>query len=357
MENRTWADAGPVVALEEPPPPDAAVASTPEMRRRAILDRLVREGYRADFFQVVHLVERLFPGAPAPGETADARGERLTIRPDPALVFPASDVRHVRWEEGPKERVSVQVTFMGLYGIASPLPEFFYDGLVARAEETEALRDFLDLFNHRLYTFFYRAWKRVRPELAPGGARDDLHAGRFEALTGLGTPGLPEDLPVPRGLLTAFAGRLIPQVRSADGLRALVQGWLGLPVEVVENLPRWVPIPRREKMGRNGMQLGITTTIGQRVKDAMGKFRLCIGPMGVEEYFSLLPGGSRARALQWLVRAYVPCTLAFDVELRVRTAELPRTKLGAGGGRLGLTACLGRPAEPVLARVVAYERS
>lgn len=358
MATATWRDAGALSPAEEASDLEDEVR---ERIRQEILQRLSREGYRFDFFQVVRLLELAFPGAPSPGETPDVGAERIRMRPDAALAFPPADIRRIVPPADPAAPVQLHLTFMGLYGVSSPLPEFFCETAATEQDETRALRAFLDLFNHRLYAFFYRAWKKYRPELfrAAEGLEGyvDVHARRFMALSGLGTPRAAEQVPVPRHLLLTFASRLLPRARNAEGLEALLSGWLELPVQVEENVPRWVAIRDRPRMGRSGMQLGRSSTIGRKIYDVMGKFRLHIGPMDRPQYLALLPGGALAGALAWLVRAYLPGYLDFDVELRLRSAALPPTRLGDRDGRLGLTATLGTPRTPLLARIVDYGRA
>lgn len=353
MATTTWRDAGSVTTTDEP---DRG-RDAQERWQQLVLKRLRDEGFRFDFHQVLLLLEKAFPDASAPGETHDLQAERIRVYPDPALAFPATDVKSVRVDADHDPRVTVRATFMGLYGVNAPLPEFFYEGLATEQEELLPLRDFLDIFNHRLYTAFYRSWKKYRPELRQHREGHDRDTRRFLALSGLGTRGAVEQPPVDRRLLIAFAGRLLPRTRNAEGLKALLGAYLDLPVEIEQNVPRWVAIRRRRIGEGPGMQLGRTTTIGERVFDRMGKFRIRVGPMGRDRYLGLLPQGEQAASLEWLVRTYLTSYIDFDVELRLDTADLPAARLGDPTCRLGLTACVGRPGAPMLVRVVDYNSS
>lgn len=335
----------------------SVTATPPETRSPAspfasgVYRRLLDEGYRFNFFQVVRLLEILEPDAPGPGETNER--ERIELLPSPALVFPPTDVKRIeRLDAG---RIRLRVTFHGLYGIDSPLPYYFYERLATEAPETDTLREFLDIFNHRFYAFLYRAWKKYRPALHHRPDGSDAASRRFLALTGLGTPHAADEVPGPPLRLAALAGLMGPRTRNAAGLEALVRDVFdGVPVRVIENVGRWVPMPTRQGLGGR-LRLGENTTVGERVYDRSGKFRLCLGPMDVEQYLAFLPGGDEAKALARLVRLYAPDPLDFDVELRIRSEDLPETRLGAPSARLGLTTSAGRPREPVVRRVVAYD--
>lgn len=324
-----------------------------------VYGRLFREGPRFSFFQAVRLLEKYFPDAPAPGESIEVRRERILFRPYPAMVFPASDVRTIEALTEPFPRVQLQVTFMGLYGVASPLPVYFYEDIASEHVEVEPLRDFLDIFNHRLYAYFYRTWKKYRPTERHGVKGEDKHTGRFFSVAGLGTDAAIQKTPVVHPLrLTAFASWLSPRVRSAEGLRKFLSGMLeDVPVLIEENVMRRVKLPDRPKMGEpgGGFSLGSSAVVGQTVKDRSGKFRVVLGPLSFRMYRSFLPGHPRARLLHYLIRLYAPDYLDFDVELQLDTSQIPPVRLGNSDVQLGLTTWLGRPEHAITKQQVQYE--
>ena len=388
--------------------------------------RLFRQGYRFSFFQAVRLAEQLFPHAAPLGETSDVAAERLRLRPSRAQVFPAADLRRVERVGAGDDALTAQAhvritaTFLGLYGVDAPLPTAYTEpmALVGEDGKPSALRHFLDLFSHRLYAFFYRSWKKHRPLLgahqsgAHGPALPDLHARRFLALAGLGTPGvlaqsapqgltprasvpavgaggmqlgktrLGQEVPspgrpaasteraaageearapaLPPMRLAAFAGLLARRTRSAEGLRALLSGFFeGLPVRIVENVPRWIPLRNRPRMGGGdegtAARLGANACIGARVYDRSTKFRIELGPMRMETFRALLPGQEKARQLQALVRLYVPDGLAYEVKLTLRPEAAQHARLGGMNAQLGHLAVLGRAPSQMPARIVEYE--
>ena len=403
-------------------------ASEEAAREGGLYARLFRQGYQFSFFQAVRLAEQLFPHAAPLGATSDVAGERLRLRPARAQAFPAADLRRVeRLGAGddaltPQAHVRITATFLGLYGVDGPLPTAYAEprALVGEDGKPSALRHFLDLFNHRLYAFFYRSWKKHRPQLgasqppgAHGPASPDLHAQRFLALAGLGTPGALVRPAASQGLtprapssaaqaggmqlgkprlgqeaashsrpaaatepaaadeetgapvlppmrLAAFAGLLARRTRSAEGLRALLAGFFeGLPVRIVENVPRWIPLQDRPRMGggEGAARLGVNACIGAHIYDRSTKFRIELGPMGSETFRAFLPGQAQARQLQALVRLYVPDVLAYEVKLTLRPEAAPHAQLGERSAQLGRLAVLGRAPSQPLGRVVAYEGS
>jgi len=77
------------------------------------------------------------------------------------------------------------------------------------------------------------------------------------------------------------------------------------------------------------------------VWDRQHKFRIHLGPLTLEQYESLLPGGRLIVKLVDWVRLYLCFELDWDVRLRLKRDDVPRLELGAGR-RLGWTTWLGR---------------
>lgn len=322
------------------------------------LQRLHSKAYLFDFFQAVRLLESYFPHGKNPGETSDIAHEQIRFRPHSGLAFPATDVRSIEFNDDEPQRARITATFMGLYGVDSPLPVYFYDSIATEAEGSKPLRDFLDIFNHRLYSLFYRSWKKYRFALQYGkpSTREDLVV-RALSLAGLGTKKAVDDATMPAIRLAAFSGFLSTRVRNADGLQNLIAGLLGgVQVHVLQNIPRWVAIAQRSKMRdkANPVMLGATACLGERVFDMSGKFRIVLGPLTLRQYLLLLPGGVSAKLMQFLVRLYVRDYLDYDVQLNLKTEEIPSHALGDTTWKLGLTTWLGKPKTEITSRVVAY---
>lgn len=338
-------------------PGDGAGAPAPGLPAEGVYGRLFREGYRFDFFQAVRLLERLYADAPAPGAHWDVRKERIFFRPHSALVFPAADVRRIEALTEPTPRARLVVTFLGLYGVDAPLPTYFYDDIAADRPGVEALRDFLDLFNHRFYAFFYRAWRKYRPDVGYGMPGGERHARRLLAVAGLGTRGATTGTPLPDPMrMASFAGWLAPHARHAEGLGKLLSSMLDGPaVRIEENVLRWVPLPTRPRMGTDGFRLGSSAVIGARVPDRTGKFRVAIGPLSFDDYLTFRPGETRAALVAFCVRLYAPDYLDYDVELSIDASGIPPVRLGAGDVRLGMTTWLGRPRTGLVTLRVTYD--
>ena len=337
------------------PPPEADVAArapaepTPAERTLAWMER---EGYRFEFFQAVRLLAGARGGLASVGGP-DVRRESVRVSPDPASVFPAADVRHVR--RTPAGSVQVEVGFGGLYGVDAALPASFHDRVSTGSDDIQPLRDFLDLLGHRPYAQLWRAWSRFRPEVRPGrgaGATppSDVHAARAAALAGASQT---EPSPVPLPTLLPLAARLSSWSRSAEGLRAVLELATGERVRVRENIPRLVRLGDRPRLGR--ARLGVDAVVGARIHDESGKFRLEVGPLSLGAFRDLLPGAPGSARVDALVRLYAADALDYDVDLLLNSNEAPRLRLGdAASAQLGRNASVGTPPPPLVRRRVQY---
>ncbi|HEV2734986.1 MAG TPA: type VI secretion system baseplate subunit TssG [Longimicrobiaceae bacterium] len=313
---------------------------------RPVADLLFEEGYRFEFHQAVRLLEILRPDAAPLGEGSDAAAEVVRFRSHVGLGFPAADVVQVSRPDGEDAPAEMAVAFLGAAGGLSPLPRPFTELVLERtARGDTALRDFLDIFNHRLVSLMYRVRKKHRVGLATVPPEDTGLAEHLYALMGLGTPGLRGRLGVDDRSLLAYAGLLAQRPRSAVALRQMLSDHFGVAVDVEQLRGRWLALDedQRTRIGRLGEnhELGGGATLGGRVWDQQGTFELRVGPLSLEAFRDFLPPGTAFGPLCELARFHAGTELDFSVRLVLRAAEVPASRLGdAGGTRLGWTSWL-----------------
>ena len=201
----------------------------------AALERALRDEPTAfSFFQAVRLLSQLRPTRSAVGGWADPASETVRFSASTSLGFPASEIQSlVMPDEDDAAPGRMTVNFLGLTGPQGVLPHFYTEqaGALARAKDT-AFRDFLDLFNHRVLSLFYRAWKSHRaPVLQEEGAEDRVHDHMLD-VAGVGTAGLRGRLPLPDATLAFYAGLLALRVRPADGLARLIGDYFDVAADV-----------------------------------------------------------------------------------------------------------------------------
>lgn len=310
-------------------------------------DLLFTEGRRFDFFQAVALLEARAEGCRSVGEGAEPAAEAVRLRGAIDLAFPETEVAGIERPAREGEPAVLTASFMSLAGALGPLPPPFAELVYQRAARRDfALRDFLDIFNHRLLSLVYRIRKRHRIGLGVSSPEQDDAARYLHALIGLGLPSLRGRLPVSDRALLMPAALLAGQVRPMAGLTALLRHHLGVPVEGVPLTGAYHPIEESDRtaIGPSGRNrgLGQGAILGRRAWDQEAGFELVVGPLSLEDYLRCLPGGDLLGPLCALTRFYAGEVLSFTVVLRLRAEEAPAARLGRRhGARLGTTACLG----------------
>lgn len=312
--------------------------------------RLFGEPYRFGFFQAVRLLARLDPAREPVGGDARPGREVVRFRALTSLAFPASEVHRIEpagAEGGPPV---MTVSFLGLTGPLGVLPTPYTEFLLARRRAGDpTAAAFLDLFNHRMASLFFRAWAKYRPALARerDDAADDPLARCLFALMGIGTDSLRGRHTFPDDALLGFAGLFAQRRRPAAALEALLRDTFGVEVEVVQFVGRWLTLDPsdRSALGRGGPHngLGSGLMLGARAWDVQGAFRLRVGPLTFERFLNLSPDGGEFLALTEMARVFVDGELDFDVQLVLKAEEVPACLVASApgaGARLGRTAWL-----------------
>jgi type VI secretion system protein ImpH len=251
------------------------------------------------------------------------------------MGFPASQIQDIVWKDGGAPEVLVN--FMGLTGPLGVLPLYYTEYVVnrGRAKDT-ALRDFLDLFNHRIISLFYQAWEKYRFVVAYERGERDRFSQYLLDLIGLGTKGLQDRQAAPDDSLLYYSGLLAPHARSAASLEHLVADYFGVPVEVEQFAGGWYPMDegtqcRFDAADTHSEQLGFGAVAGDEVWDPQSGARIKIGPVPLRQYLDFLPNGPAYGILKSITRFYGGGEVDFEVQLILLRDETPGCELGAEG--------------------------
>jgi type VI secretion system protein ImpH len=337
------------------------MASADGRERDSLSRELFKTPYRFDFFQAVRLLEHLLreqergrgarearPDGMGVGRDLDPGDEVVRFRALPSLSFPAGAISEIRRvplspdsPTGPRPPEMI-VSFLGLTGPAGVLPRHYTEMLLQQIRGRDyALRDFLDLFNHRLISLFYRAWEKYRWPIAYERSQlddplklPDLATQGLYGLVGMGTAGLRGRLDTDDELFLYYSGHFAHFPRSALALESLLGDHLSMLVQVLQCQGQWLHLDpsdqaampsAREPEGRNN-QLGVNLLVGARIWDVQSKFRLRIGPLNWRQFRSLMPNGQSLRPLCQIARTYVGPGLDFDVQPVLKLEEAPRCR-------------------------------
>jgi type VI secretion system protein ImpH len=304
---------------------------------------LASQAYRMDFFQILRLLENAHPDKPRIGASLRPRDDAVRFGQDPSLGFEPTAVRGFRPATS-AARPRLAVNFIGLLGANGPLPLHLteYARERARNQGDGTMVAFLDLFQHRMVSLFYRARASAEPAISLDRPDADRYTEYVGSLFGIGAPALRGRDEIGDFAKLHFAGLMANQRRPASGLVTILRAYFKLPVRIEQFVGHWMPIPPegQTRIGRQerGNRVGTSTVLGKRVWDCQHKFRLVIGPLDYEDYQRMLPGGASMQRLRAWVRNYAGTALDWDVRLILRQQQVP--PLALGGRKLGWTTYL-----------------
>ncbi|QRX83109.1 type VI secretion system baseplate subunit TssG [Glaciimonas sp. PAMC28666] len=292
------------------------------------MKELLDRAPQMNFFQFCQLLELHAPQLPLLGSVDSPGAESVRFRPFPKVGFPSTEMSAVELDEDrPLATPSVRTTFLGLYGVNAAMPHHFIEDIVLRREGSEAVAAFLDIFNHRIATLFYRSWRKYRYPVGfrPGG-KDDM-SGYLLSLAGFGIGNAEHKQGVSPARILSMLGLLTQRTRTAEGLVGVIRQLLpGAGVLVKEFHPIWVRLEQpfglrsSNKQGSMPRGLGDGHVIGRGVMDKTQTVLVTIQPANARQANDILPDARLHRDMRNLIRVYLGYKV--DAELRMALSAM-----------------------------------
>jgi type VI secretion system protein ImpH len=313
-----------------------------DLERWPIVDMIDGEPYRFEFFQAVRLLALMAPGRKVVGRFSNPADEVARFTATPEVMFPASQIQALDRLEGSPARM--QVNFLGLTGPSGVLPLMYSQLVLDRLRQRDrTLRDFYDVFNHRLVSLFYLAWEKYRFPIPYERGEADPFSHHLLALLGLGTAGLQDRQDVPDDSLLFYSGLLSLHTRSATALRQVLSDYFDAPIEIEQFVGSWYPVEQESQCSLSDSmsyseRLGFGAVVGDEVWDQQSRVRIQVGPLALERYLDFLPGANAYRHLRALAEFFAGEEFDVEVQLILKRAEVPVCELESEHGQqLGWT--------------------
>ncbi|MCC4039331.1 type VI secretion system baseplate subunit TssG [Escherichia coli] len=299
-----------------------------------------------NFYRFCQLLEQSQPDQPVTGSTWQVRHEPVRFRPHPGMGFPASEIKGVELPEYPHLPPTVRITFMGLYGVESPLPTHYIDDITQRREGYEATSDFLDIFNHRLIAQYYRIWRKYSyPATFEEGGKDKI-SQYLLGLAGLGIDGCTDSIAAPASRFLALLPVMLLPGRTAEGMASLVR--LLAPntqAKIWHHDKHRVPLKKTLTMSvSNPSTLINRPVMGNYATDVNSRVLMRLTTTDPAEVQGWLPGSELHTDLMALLHVYLGSRLDVRLQLCVNRSLLPDATMNSnptvGAVQLGRTAVM-----------------
>ena len=279
---------------------------TTPVRRAPLEEDLLGSAHAFDFGQAVRLLRTLHPDRKGVGEFSLPSEEVVRFSSNPSLAFPAGAVQEATGKT--EDRVRLVVNFLGLIGNTGVLP-LYYSRLVADQEREgrEGLRDFLDIFQHRLISFFYRSWENTHFFIPFERRERDPMSARLLEMIGLESTALRDRIGVPDEDLLFYAGLLGIKQRSAASLQRIIEDYFDVKANVDQFVGGWYQLTPEsvsvldDEADELSPGLGRDIVVGDEIWDPQARVRIRIGPLSRDRFEQFLPGGDAHSALPMAV--------------------------------------------------------
>lgn len=301
-----------------------------------------------DFFRTVWRLQRQIPERRSAYRNVGHDGwpsqELVRFRTSQHMGFAGSDL--IAAKEEPLAsgviRGDLTVDSLGLTGARGALPSHYTEMVLAQSRSrSPALRDFLDMFNHRLLSLLYRSWEKTQPAVQQERTEADAFTTVLGALTGAETE-----------LDIHYGAALARGPKSASMLRHCLEDLCSMPVAITPLQGEWADVaavdqthlPDASCPGGQHARLG-EAMLGTRVWIADHGVRITFHAETQAQLRSLLPGGALSPVMARLSRKLVAGQTTLHYRVRARAAMVTGARLD-GHARMGKNSFIGAFQDP-----------
>lgn len=301
---------------------------------------IIENGESYDFFQAYRLLQSINDTYPvSPRRPA----RKIDVRPELGLGYAESDISKVNLLD--KQRgYEVISQLAGLYGVASPLPDFYTEELLDNEwDDLDAPREFLDLLHKQLFPKLYHAWRLYKLNFNALEKEESSYWNLLYSLLGDTDENASEQL---KKLKLRYFGLFSNKERSRDGLITIIRDLLALDgIEIEEFCQQTVNIPQglRCQLGMQNNRLGEEAHLGSQILDQNHAIKVKADAMPESQYQYLVNHSENLDLLKGLIKSYIrkPIKVDFEIEVIPDNAQI---QLGKAWHQLGITTQMGSEA-------------
>jgi len=262
--------------------------------------------------------------------------DKVRISSTPALSFQAHSLIKIK-KTDLEPIIQMQVAFMGLVGSNGVLPNHYTELLIQRLQHKDySLKEFLDIFNHRLITLYYQAEKKYHFYFQC--SKRSYFENILNSLVGKQAN---KKSNIPEEIEFYYGGLFSQKKRSISNLEQILSDYFSFTVAIqqfqsqllVLNDVNRSTIYKSKANTSQYSQLGKNIILGRFVKDIQNKIRIIIGSLSYQQFKDLLPTGKYLQLLIAIVRRYLGPLIQFDIQLILKKEAVPLCEVSHKGTR------------------------
>jgi len=310
------------------------------------IKQLIEDPSEYNFYQAIYTIERQLAAGKEQqskvGHDSIPRNELIRFISDQNLGYPGAPISKVqkRDDVDGKTAYDIHVSFMGVTGTNGALPQHYTELVLERLKYKDTgMRDFFDLFNHRLLSLYYRAWEKYKFPIAfekQSNSSVDSFSSVLNQLSGTSS-----------SAGKYYAGFLNHSIRNVEGLKQILTDFTGCDVAIEQFQGKWQILAEADqtRLGQRSQpegqfaQLGFDACIGNKVWDINSDIKIVIKPSADAKIEQFLSGGSINQGMKELINLYLGKSINHKLQLELLNEQIPVTRLskntiplGKGGG-------------------------
>jgi type VI secretion system protein ImpH len=285
------------------------------------LDFIQQHAHEMTFFQMMRLLEISVKNPEKVIQLASTND----------LQFSPREIRQfkIQLTHNAVETITLTLAFLGVAGTQGALPIHYTELLLQHSHHHQtALVDFLNIFNHRSLTLFYKSWQKNHfyigyEKATQNPEHPDLFTQMLQSLTGRGNPTLSQSVSTPLSVMLFHAGHYANSQRNAATLSQILSCYFDFPIRVLEWQGEWLSLSEDKCTTLNqNNRLGINTIAGKKIWSVQHKIRLRIGPLDKKDLAVFKPNEKTFKTLCNVTREFIGPILKFDIQLVVKSLTL-----------------------------------
>ncbi|WP_448213864.1 type VI secretion system baseplate subunit TssG [Colwellia sp. MEBiC06753] len=282
------------------------------------------------FEPLVRYLEANAPLASRVGYSVSPKQDFVRFGQTPLLSFFPAAFTDVKFSQA-SGYYKLRNSYFGMLGINGPLPLHLTEHALERQHrhKDNTFSQFLDIFNHRFISLFYRAWADSQPAVSHDRPSDDSFKQLLSSISGQIT--VDNDKPNKKYKLeTYLSGLLSHKNRSASVLEQMLAESLTFAVNIKEFVGAWYPLNIEDTtaLGKTNSHLGISSTLGTLSFQRIFKFAINIGPLTYQQYQSILADTTQFDQIESIVRKAMGAEFEYDINIYLDKNQSKSSKLG-----------------------------